>query len=44
MLFSENASRVRVGHSAVKLAIVQRMSLNLINQNKTIKEIGRAHV
>ena len=37
VVFGEDDSRVRVGHGAENFAIVRRMSLNLINQNKTIK-------
>lgn len=35
--FGEDASRIRVGDGAQNFAILRRMSLNLINQNKTIK-------
>jgi len=35
--FGEDASRIRVGDGAQNFAILRRMTLNLINQNKTIK-------
>jgi predicted transposase YbfD/YdcC len=35
--FREDLSRVRVGHGAENFAILRRMTLNLINQNTTIK-------
>lgn len=37
MVFGEDHSRMMVGDGAENLAIVRRMSLGLINQNKTIK-------
>lgn len=35
--FREDLSRVRVGHGAENFAILRRMTLNLINQNTSIK-------
>ena len=35
--FREDLSRVRVGHGAENFAVLRRMTLNLINQNTTIK-------
>lgn len=35
--FGEDDSRIRVGNGAQNFAILRRMALNLINQNKTIK-------
>jgi predicted transposase YbfD/YdcC len=35
--FGEDLSRVRVGHGAENFAVLRRMTLNLINQNTTIK-------
>jgi predicted transposase YbfD/YdcC len=35
--FREDLSRVRVGHGAENFAVLRRMTLNLINQNRTIK-------
>jgi hypothetical protein len=37
VVFREDLSRVRVGHGAENFAILRRMTLNLINQNTTIK-------
>lgn len=37
VIFREDQCRVRVGHGAENFAIIRRMTLNLINQNKTIK-------
>jgi predicted transposase YbfD/YdcC len=35
--FREDHSRIRVGHGAENFAILRRMTLNLINQDKTLK-------
>jgi hypothetical protein len=35
--FREDHSRIRVGHGAENFAIFRRMTLNLINQDKTLK-------
>ncbi|HET9641778.1 MAG TPA: ISAs1 family transposase [Burkholderiaceae bacterium] len=40
--FREDLSRVRVGHGAENFAILRRMTLNLINQNTTIKSIKKS--
>lgn len=37
VVFREDDSRIRVGHGAENFAIIRRMSLNLMNQNKTSK-------
>ena len=40
--FREDDSRIRVGHGAENFAILRRMALNLINQDKTIKASKKA--
>lgn len=37
VVFGEDDSRIRVGHGAENFAVLRRMILNLINQNKTSK-------
>lgn len=37
VVFGEDDSRVRVGHAAQKLALIRRLALNLLQQEKTLK-------